>query len=375
MNPPLLSVEDLSVSFAGPGGERRWALRGLGLRVYPAQTLALVGESGGGKSMAALGVLGLLPQGARVDSGRINFRSPGGTRDLLTLPERALRRVRGAEIAMIFQEPMTSLNPVYSIGEQIIEAVRLHQRCDATTAARRAAEALGEVGITDAPSRLRAYPHEFSGGMRQRVMIAMALACRPSLLLADEPTTALDVTIQAQILDLLGSLRRSRGLAMLLITHALGVVAQQADVVCVLYAGRVVEYARVLDLFDRPLHPYTRALLASIPRLHAPAERLTTVAQIMDDEGQFQRLPGAERGLRPWWPRHRPPTLAADADHAAGQLAARAMLAALPPDGHTLREVEPGHWVALWDTPAAREILLSTPDLPDTRPIDRSPRG
>ena len=295
---PLLEVEGLTVTF--PGSTKASRLRaadGVNLSVYPAQTLAVVGESGSGKSVSAMSVLQLIPvPPGRYDSGRIVWReapttaagessSPSET-DLLTLSDRQMRRIRGNEIAMIFQEPMTSLNPVYTIGEQILEAVRLHQAVSPREAREIAERALRDVGIADPARRLHEYPHQLSGGMRQRVMIAMALACQPRLLLADEPTTALDVTIQAQILELLRRLQREREMAVLLITHDLGVVAQNADVVAVMYGGRVVEYARVEPLFARPLHPYTRGLLASMPRLGTRQGRLPTVtdgATIPDD--------------------------------------------------------------------------------------------
>ncbi len=306
--PPLLRIEDLAVSFPGAGGTRAPAVDGASLTVHPGQVVALVGESGCGKSVTALSVLGLLPRAtARIDRGRILFSSRLGEVDLLRAPERRLRAIRGGEIAMIFQEPMTSLNPVYTVGDQIVEAVRLHQGASRRRARRAAIDALAEVGIPEAPRRLRAYPHQFSGGMRQRVMIAMALACRPRLLLADEPTTALDVTIQAQILALLGRLRREHGLAILLITHDMGVVARHADVVCVMYAGRIVECAGTRPLFASPLHPYTRALLACIPRLGGRRERLTTITQSMQDSALARDLSGIGRPRRAWWPDTAPP--------------------------------------------------------------------
>lgn len=305
------------------------AVDGAHLAIYPKQTLALVGESGCGKSVTALSVLRLIPSPpGRIENGEILFQGC----DLLKLSERDMRRVRGNDIAMIFQEPMSSLNPVYTIGEQITEAILLHQRVDGKEAREIAIEALAEVGIAKPRSRIEQYPHQFSGGMRQRVMIAMALACQPRLLLADEPTTALDVTIQAQILELLRRLQQERGMGMLLITHDLGVVAENADVVCVMYAGRVVEQAPVQELFRRPLHPYTRGLLASIPEMGRRRARLTTVREVIEDEREFSRLSDSGRGLRPWWPHHSPP---ADLIRDGGPVAA-------------LREIEPDHWVALW---------------------------
>jgi oligopeptide/dipeptide ABC transporter ATP-binding protein len=211
-------------------------------------------------------------------------------------------RIRGREIAMIFQEPMTSLNPVFTVGDQITEAILLHQDVSHKQAQQTAIDAMNDVGISDPARRLRSYPHQFSGGMRQRVMIAMALACRPKLLLADEPTSALDVTIQAQILALLHNLQRQRNLGILFITHDLGLVAQHADVVCVMYAGRVVEYASVFELFERPLHPYTRALLRCRPSLRERRRRLETVAQIVSDPAEFKPLrDDRNRELIPWW--------------------------------------------------------------------------
>jgi ABC-type dipeptide/oligopeptide/nickel transport system ATPase component len=253
MAEPLLVVEDLSVAFDTKRGPVR-PVNGLSLSVFPGQTLAVVGESGSGKSVTAMSILRLIPQPpGRIVGGQILFDG----RDLVALPEHEMRRVRGKDIAMIFQEPMTSLNPVYTVGDQIVEAVTLHQHVRGSAAWDVAEQSLRDVGIADPGRRLREYPHQLSGGMRQRVMIAMALSCKPRLLIADEPTTALDVTIQAQILELLRELQRKENLAILLITHDLGVVAENADVVAVMYASRVVEYATVTELFDRPQHPYT----------------------------------------------------------------------------------------------------------------------
>jgi len=262
--PPLLEVRDLRVAFASEGGELP-AVRGVSLRLEPGETLALVGESGCGKSVTALALMRLLDPGARV-SGTLCFRG----QDLAGLGEEGIRRIRGAEIGMIFQEPMTSLNPVFRIGDQIGEVLELHRGLGHAAAGRAAAELLARVRIPEPARRAEQYPHELSGGMKQRVMIAMALACDPALLIADEPTTALDVTIQAQILELLRALRQEAGMAILLITHDLGVVAQFADRVAVMYAGEIVEEAPVRELFRAPLHPYTRALLRALPR---PGER------------------------------------------------------------------------------------------------------
>jgi ABC-type dipeptide/oligopeptide/nickel transport system ATPase component len=251
---------------------------------------------------------------------------------------------------MIFQEPMTSLNPVFTIGDQIIETVRLHQRVSSAQAKTAAVLALQEVGIDHAEARLRAYPHEFSGGMRQRVMIAMALACRPKLLLADEPTTALDVTIQQQILTLLRRLQHERGMGMVLITHDLGVVAQHADVVCVMYAGRIMEYASVFDLFAHPLHPYTRGLLSCKPDLSRRSQRLTTVDEIVNDPDQFMRLKVGGGALRPWWPH--------SGEHGALKGSTQAESNRI-----VMSEVEANHWVGCHANHVADYLAARRPDL------------
>jgi oligopeptide/dipeptide ABC transporter ATP-binding protein len=258
----LLAVRDLHTHFEMPEGVAR-AVDGVSFSIQPGRTLGLVGESGCGKSVTALSILRLVTAPGRIVAGSIAYQG----QELLTLSERAMRRVRGKEIAMIFQEPMTSLNPVFTIGNQIAEAIRLHQGLGRAATRARVVEALRLVEMAEPERRADSYPHELSGGMRQRAMIAMALACEPSLLIADEPTTALDVTIQAQILDLLRGLRERLGMAMLLITHDLGIVAEQADDVAVMYAGRIVEQGSVADVFERPLHPYTVALMAAVARL------------------------------------------------------------------------------------------------------------
>ncbi|MEO9174465.1 MAG: ABC transporter ATP-binding protein, partial [Gaiellales bacterium] len=252
-SPPILEVTDLSVSFVTEGGLVE-AVRGVSFSLSPGEVLGLVGESGCGKSVTAMSLTGLtkVDPNARF-GGSVRFRG----RELLTLGERELRRVRGAEIAMVFQDPMTSLNPVHRVGSLIAETLRAHLPISRSAADARAVELLREVGISEPERRARDYPHQFSGGMRQRVMIAMALACRPAVLIADEPTTALDVTIQAQILRLIRRLRADLQTAVLLITHDLGVVARLADRVAVMYAGRIVEQGTVRDLFHRPQHPYT----------------------------------------------------------------------------------------------------------------------
>lgn len=358
---PVLRIEDLAVSF-GPRGarevDRERAVDGVSLSVHSGQALAVVGESGCGKSVTAMSVLGLVAPGvSRVDRGAIRYRTSDrlgwGEVELTGMDRGRMRRIRGGEIAMIFQEPMSSLNPVYTVGEQIAEAVRLHQGIGGDRARRRAIEAMEEVGIPDASRRIGSYPHEFSGGMRQRVMIAMALACGPRVLLADEPTTALDVTVQAQILDLLTSLRADRGMSVVLITHDLGVVAQNADVVCVMYAGRVVEYASVYELFSTPLHPYTRGLLASIPRLRDRRERLTTIDEIVGRRGVFGPAPGCEKDVRPWWPWH----AARDAVGEVGGIVKGGSTDSV------LAQVRPGHWVGVWRTAGALELCAQGPDL------------
>ncbi|MEQ9010405.1 ABC transporter ATP-binding protein [Algiphilus sp.] len=269
MNAPLLSIEGLDVRFAADGGELR-ALHGVDLEVAAGEVVGLVGESGCGKSVTASAVLRLLPEPpARVAAGQIRFDG----RDLLSLSPRALRRLRGPEIAMIFQEPMTALNPVFTIGSQMTDVLRRHERMSRRAARARAVDWLHRVGIPAPEQRLSAYPHQLSGGMRQRVMIAMALSCRPRLLIADEPTTALDVTIQAQVLELMTELVRAEGVSMLLITHDMGVVAETCDRVHVMYCGRVVEEAPVKALFAAPRHPYTAGLLACLPRVGADRTR------------------------------------------------------------------------------------------------------
>jgi oligopeptide/dipeptide ABC transporter ATP-binding protein len=260
---PLLDVRHLSTQFTTRGGVVR-AVDDVSWDVREGETVALVGESGCGKSVSALSVMRLVAAPAgRIVGGEVWFKG----RDLLRLSEEEMRRIRGREIAMVFQEPMTSLNPVLSVGRQLTEGLEIHLGADPARARARAEELLQMVGIPDAPRRLRQYPHQFSGGMRQRMMIAMALACEPALVLADEPTTALDVTIQAQILELMKSLSRRLGVAMLIITHNLGVVARYADRVNVMYAGRIVEQGTARDVYGRPRHPYTLGLLRSVPRL------------------------------------------------------------------------------------------------------------
>ncbi len=274
MTHPLLTVHDLRVSFATDAGLAR-AVDGVSFTVGAGETVGLVGESGCGKSLTALSLLRLIPPGGRfAPTSRVEFDGI----DLFALPDRELRALRGRRLAMIFQEPMTALNPVLTVGDQVAEVVRVHTTLSRQEAWAQAVAMLARVGIPDAAERARQYPHELSGGMRQRVMIAMALVLEPALVIADEPTTALDVTIQAQILELLRELRERMGTAVLLITHDLGVVAEMASRVLVMYAGEVVEEAPVDALFAAPAHPYTEGLLAAVPTLEHTHERLRTIA-------------------------------------------------------------------------------------------------
>jgi oligopeptide/dipeptide ABC transporter ATP-binding protein len=266
---PLLSVRDLVTSFDTDDGRVR-AVDGVSFDVFPGRTLGIVGESGCGKSVTAQSIVRLLPQPmAHIEGGQILFEG----QDLARADYDTLHRIRGGRIGMIFQEPMTALNPSHRIGRQIAEPLSLHLGLRPHEALARAVELLRELGIPSPELRVTEYPHQLSGGMRQRAMIAIALACRPALLIADEPTTALDVTIQAQILELMQQLQRDRGMAMILITHDLGVIAETCDDVAVMYAGRIAETGSVFDLFERPRHPYTRGLLASIPRLESPRKQ------------------------------------------------------------------------------------------------------
>jgi oligopeptide transport system ATP-binding protein len=265
---PLLEVRNLHTEFRTGAGLVR-AVDGVSYTVEPGETVAIVGESGSGKSVGALSIMRLIPNPpGRVTEGEVIFNG----RDLMSLSEEQMRRVRGSEIGMVFQEPMTSLNPVLTIGRQITETIEQHRGADPETAHRRAMELLRFVGIGDAERRLQQYPHQLSGGMRQRIMIALALACDPKLIIADEPTTALDVTIQAQILELMQSLTERLGVALIIITHNLGVVARYANRVNVMYAGRIVESGKATDLYRDPHHPYTMALLRSVPRLDRPRQ-------------------------------------------------------------------------------------------------------
>ena len=341
MSKPLLQVRDLNIAFETNRGDVR-PVRDASLTIYPGQTVALVGESGCGKSVTAMSILRLIPQPpGKVLGGEVLLEG----RDLLKISEDEMRGVRGKDIAMIFQEPMTSLNPVFTVGDQIVEAVLLHQHVSSDEAWKIAEQSLRDVGIADPARRLREYPHQMSGGMRQRIMIAMALSCKPKLLIADEPTTALDVTIQAQILELLRRLQRETGMSILLITHDLGVVAENADVVGVMYASRIVEFATVEELFDKPQHPYTEGLFKSVPKLHAHAERLDTIPGTVPNPARFPA------GCK-FHPRcHRTRALAAQAsasettEIAASDERFRVMRACVESEP-VLKENQPRHWAA-----------------------------
>jgi oligopeptide/dipeptide ABC transporter ATP-binding protein len=323
---PLLAVEDLSVQFWTSRGTVH-AVNGISFDIAAGETLGIVGESGCGKSVTSLALLGILPRAGRVVGGRALFEG----RDLIGLPDEQLRKVRGREIAMIFQDPMTSLNPVLTIGRQIREALETHFGMDKDAANARVAELLDQVGIPSARMRLKDYPHQFSGGMRQRAMIAMALACEPKLLIADEPTTALDVTIQAQILELLRMLVADRDTALIMITHDLGVVAGMCERVNVMYAGTFVETGAAEQLFGAPRHPYTLGLLQSVPRL---------------DAGRKQRLTPIEGAPRDMLS---PPTACPFAPRCRYEVEQSRQ--ELP----RLEEIEPGHRVACFNPVPAEE--------------------
>jgi oligopeptide/dipeptide ABC transporter ATP-binding protein len=314
----LLKVKELSVSFSTDEGEVE-ALDAVNFEVKHGQTLGLVGESGCGKSVTALSVMRLLPRPiGKITGGSIHF----GGMDLLKLTPDEIRQIRGNEIGMIFQEPMNALNPVRTIGDQISESFLLHQNISPKEAWEKSIDMLEDVGIPAPENRVFEYPHQLSGGMRQRIVIAIALACKPKLVIADEPTTALDVTVQSQILDLLQSMKEKLGSSVLLITHDLGVIAETCDEVCVMYAGRVVERASTTDLFANPVHAYTRGLLSSIPRLDGvPKTELSTI------DGMVPSLSELNMGCR-FAPR-------SGIDHSEEQLEQR------PP----FTEIKPGHWV------------------------------
>ena len=315
--PPRLAVNNLQSYFFTRTGLIK-AVNDVSFNIAKGETLALVGESGCGKSMTALSLLRLLPEPGRIVGGEISLDG----RDLLRLPDVEMRRIRGNEISMIFQEPMTSLNPVLRIGDQIAEVIQLHQGDSKQQALEQAAELLIQVGISDPGRRLREYPHQFSGGQRQRIIIAIALACDPKLLIADEPTTALDVTIQAQIMDLLLELKEQRQMATLLISHDLGVVAGNADKLAVMYAGQIVEYGTVKRIFDNPLHPYTQGLLQCIPRLGQKTSLATIPGQLPDLRKQLEGCLFLDRCPVPCSP--------------CGN------------QSPEIKEFEPGHWVRCW---------------------------
>ncbi|PLV59222.1 ABC transporter ATP-binding protein [Thermotoga sp. KOL6] len=282
MKEPLLRVENLKTYFYTEDGIVR-AVDGVSFEVAEGETLGIVGESGSGKSVTSLSIMKLLDQNGRIVDGKVLFKG----KNLLELSENDMRKIRGKEIAMIFQEPMVALNPVFTIGDQIMEAIMLHQNVSEKEAREMAIDLLRKVGIPEPEKRVDEYPHQLSGGMRQRAMIAMALSCRPSLLIADEPTTALDVTIQAQILELMKDLQREYGMAIILITHDMGVVAEMSDKVAVMYAGKVVEYGDVKTIFNEPKHPYTYALLESIPRIDVEQEKLKSIPGSVPDPLNF----------------------------------------------------------------------------------------
>lgn len=276
MDDLLLEVKGLKTEFELSQGPVH-AVNGISFDVHEGEVIGIVGESGCGKSVTALSILRLIEAPGRIVEGQVLLHEPEKTIDLLSLPGKEMEQIRGNKISMIFQDPMTSLNPVLTIGYQIIEPLKLHRSMSENAARDTAIQLLERVGIPEARQRMKDYPHQFSGGMRQRVMVAMAVACRPRLLIADEPTTALDVTIQAQILELINEMRLETGASVIVITHDLGVIAGMANRVAVMYAGHIVENAPVLEIFEKPQHPYTRALIGSIPPLRHWPDRLTTI--------------------------------------------------------------------------------------------------
>lgn len=293
---PLLEIENLSTQFWSEGSSTVVkAVDHVSLSIEPGKTLGIVGESGSGKSVTSFSIMKLLSGNGQIVDGKIAFLG----RDLVKLPDYEMRKIRGKEISMIFQEPMTSLNPVFTVGWQVMEAILLHQKVSRAEARQQTIELFREVGIPDPENRVDSYPHQMSGGQKQRVMIAMALACNPKLLIADEPTTALDVTIQAQILEILRKLRDTRGMSILFITHDLGVIAEIADDVAVMLKGKVVEYGTVLDVFANPKHPYTRGLMACRPRLDTKFRMLPTVADFMESTGSGSELKVIEKKMTP----------------------------------------------------------------------------
>lgn len=335
--PPALAVRELTVVFDRPDAPPLPAVRGVSFTLHRGQTVAIVGESGSGKSVTALATLGLLPTPpARVVSGAALVATDRGVVDTLAASDREVRAIRGRVVSVIFQEPMTALNPVLTIGAQLVEAIRAHRDIPRREALERAASALEGVGFTDPRARLRAYPHELSGGMRQRALLAMALATEPRTLIADEPTTALDSATQRRMLHLLHEARERRGLALLLITHSLSLVAAQADVVCVMWSGRVVEYGRTAEVIESPMHPYTRALLAARPALWAVRPRLGAPPP--------EPEPIAEAGGAPAW--------APGASHGE----------------HRLLRVAPARWVGVSIERDASSAMHEPPDISPGEP-------
>jgi peptide/nickel transport system ATP-binding protein len=341
----LLEINDLSIHFKTEAGEVK-AVNGITLHVDQGRTLGLVGETGAGKTTTALGILRLIPEPGEITGGSITYKGE----NLLELPEKRMREIRGGEITMIFQDPMTALNPVMTVGDQVVEVICQHSKCSKQEAEQRMVEILEKVGIDG--SRAGDFPHQFSGGMKQRVVIAIALACTPQLLIADEPTTALDVTIQAQVLRMINDLKKELGTAMLLITHDLGIVAESCDDVAIMYAGTILEYGSAEDIFDRTAHPYTKGLFGSLPRLDVDVEFLSPIPGLMPDP---VNLP---EGC-PFHPRCK---------HATKECALSA-----PP----VQEVNPGHLVRCHhvaqktSTGPAPEAVFGDFDLPpQARPID-----
>lgn len=328
--PSLLEIKNLMTVFDTARGRIK-AVDGVSLSLNSGETLGIVGESGCGKTMLALSIMRLIPANGRIINGEIFFLG----QDLLKKSDEEMRAMRGSEIAMIFQEPMTSLNPVFRVGEQIAEAIRLHQQLPAKEALALSVEQLLEVGIPDSEKRAQDYPHQLSGGMRQRVMIAMAMSCHPQLLLADEPTTALDVTIQAQILDLISELKKKNQMTVVLITHDLGVIAQAAEKVAIMYAGKIVENSAVEDIFAHPLHPYTQGLLESIPARCAGSDK--------EQQKYLQTIPGSVPSLYNLAPGCRFYDRCSYADNHCAQ------------EEPLLDEIEQGHFVACWKSSAIQK--------------------
>jgi len=321
--PPLLQIKDLVTIFDTARGRIK-AVDGVSLSIDSGETLGIVGESGCGKTMLALSIMRLIPTNGKIINGKVLFSG----KDLLALSPEEMRAKRGNEIAMIFQEPMTSLNPVFRVGEQIAEAVRLHRKLPAKDALALAVEQLREVGISDPEKRAQDYPHQLSGGMRQRVMIAMAMSCHPQLLLADEPTTALDVTIQAQILDLISELKKKNKMTVVLITHDLGIISQEAQKIAVMYAGKIVESATVGQIFAKPSHPYTKGLIDSIPARCAGADK--------ERQKYLKTIPGSVPSLYNLAPGCRFYERCSYADKHCAQ------------EEPSLDEIGKGHFVACW---------------------------